>query len=145
MGIKKSHSTYYWCSKLFKILIMEELNKISYEIIGCAYSVHRNMGQGLLETVYEICFGYELSKKNLHFRRQVTMPVEYEGLFLESGYRIDLLVEEKIIVEVKSVDKILPVHKAQLMTYLKLAKMKLGLLINFNVPNLQDGIVRIVY
>lgn len=123
---------------------MKVLNKLSYEIIGCAYAVYNELGPGLLESTYELCLGFELQSRNIQFRKQVPLPVEYQGNYLEGGYRIDLMVEDKIIIEIKSVEIILPVHKAQLITYLKLSGKNLGLLINFNVKNLQKGITRII-
>lgn len=123
---------------------METLNQISYEIIGAAYKVHSALGPGLLESTYEVCLEYELLKMGYNVERQKSLPVCYENVKLDAGYRIDLLVEDSVIVELKSVDDILPIHQAQVLTYLKLSKMKLGLLINFNVRDLKLGIKRIV-
>jgi GxxExxY protein len=123
---------------------METLNKLSYGIIGCAYSVHRRLGPGLLESTYEVCLEHELKKNNLVVSRQVSLPVVYDAVKLEAGYRVDLLVEDTIILEIKSVDQLAPIHQAQLMTYLKLSEKKLGLLINFNVVDLKTGIKRII-
>lgn len=114
-------------------------------IIGSAIEVHRALGPGLLESVYEECLCYELSRKNVQFERQKCLPVSYKDIQLEGGYRIDLIVEGKVIVELKCIEKIMPVHEAQIMTYLRLAKIKTGLLINFFTPALKDGIRRIVY
>ncbi len=121
---------------------MRELNDISYKIIGCAYTVHSELGPGLLESTYETCLEYELMKIGLKVEKQKSLPVIYQGIKLDAGYRIDLLVEDKIIIELKSVEVIAPVHEAQLLTYLKLANIKLGLLINFNVKDLKKGIKR---
>ncbi len=121
---------------------MKELNDLSYAIIGCSYTVHSELGPGLLESTYEVCLEYELLKKGLKVERQKSLPVVYKNIKLDAGYRIDLLVEDKIIVELKSCEAIAPVHEAQLLTYLKLAKIKLGLLINFNVADLKKGIRR---
>ncbi len=123
---------------------MKELNKISYDIIGCAYKVHRNLGPGLLESTYQVCLTYELEKMNYHVETEKALPVVYEDIKLNAGYRIDVLVNNKVIVELKSVDAINDVHIAQLLTYLKLADIKLGLLINFNVTDLKKGINRYV-
>lgn len=121
-----------------------ELNDLSYKIIGCAYEVHKNLGVGLLESTYEACLCKELASQNIHFERQKELAIFYKGEKLEKGYVIDVLVENSIIIELKSVDALLPIHTAQIMTYLKLSKQKLGLLINFNVINLQNGIRRII-
>jgi GxxExxY protein len=123
---------------------MEKLNKLSYKIIGAIYKVHTELGPGLLESTYEICLEYELLKEGLNVKRQKSLPVIYDEIKLEEGYRIDLLVENSIILELKSVDEIAPVHKAQLMTYLKLSGLKLGLLLNFNVRDMKKGINRII-
>jgi len=119
-------------------------NEISNKIIQAAIEVHRHLGAGLLESAYEECLCYELSKMGLSFKRQQSLPVEYKGIKLDCGYRLDLVVEEKVIVEIKSVEKLLPVHQAQLLTYLRLSELKLGLLINFNSALLKDGIKRMV-
>lgn len=121
---------------------MEE-NEITELIIGAAIEVHRQLGPGLLESIYERCLIHEIQlRSKLEVISQKSLPVEYKGLRLEDGYRIDLLVSNKIIVEVKAVEKILPVHEAQLVTYLRLSRLHIGLLINFNVPLLKNGIVR---
>ncbi len=114
-------------------------------IIGCAIEVHRTLGPGLLESVYEECLCYELQLKDLYLERQITLPVTYKDVKLEAGYRLDLVVEGKVVVELKCVEKLMPVHEAQIMTYLRLTKIKTGLLINFLTPVLKDGIKRIVY
>lgn len=121
---------------------MNNLNKISFDIIGCAYKVHRELGPGLLESTYEACLCYELIKKNYSVERQKELPVIYNDVYINAGYRIDLLVNDLIIVELKAVQSMMPVFEAQLLTYLKLSKKNLGLLINFNVCNLQNGIIR---
>ncbi|HZJ80643.1 MAG TPA: GxxExxY protein [Dysgonamonadaceae bacterium] len=123
---------------------MEELNDLTYKIIGCAYKVHKELGPGLLESTYEICLEHELKKANLKVVNQCSLPVVYDSLKLNAGYRVDLLVEDSVILELKAVDEITQVHKAQLMTYLKLSKLKLGLLLNFNVLNMQNGIKRVI-
>lgn len=120
------------------------LNELSYQIIGAAYKVHRELGPGLLESTYEVCLEYQLSLAGLAVERQKILPVIYDSVQLDTGYRIDLLVESQIILEIKAVEEIIPVHKAQLMTYLKLSGLKLGLLLNFNVSDMKKGINRIV-
>ena len=125
-----------------KKLINMEINQITEKIIGCAIEVHKQLGPGLLESAYEECLFYELINKGLNVKKQLALPLVYKEIKLDAGYRIDLLVENKVIIEIKSVDAIADIHKAQLMTYMKLANIKLGLLINFNVLRLKDGIVR---
>lgn len=117
-------------------------NEITQKIIGCAIEVHRELGPGLLESAYEECLFYVLNQNQVYTERQKAMPLLFKGVHLDCGYRIDLFVERKIIVEFKAVEAVNDVHKAQLMTYMKLAKCKVGLLINFNVVRLKDGIVR---
>ena len=119
-------------------------NNITETIIGGAIAVHRVLGPGLLESAYEACLGYELVDRGLSVERQKALPVRYRGVNLDCGYRIDLLVEGLIILELKAVEKIDPIHKAQVLSYLKLSDCKLALLINFNVRMLKDGIHRIV-
>ncbi|HSY92019.1 MAG TPA: GxxExxY protein [Candidatus Binatus sp.] len=111
-------------------------------VIGAAIEVHRHLGPGLLESAYEQCLCHELHLRGLSFKRQVDLPVSYKGLTLDCGFRIDLIVCEDIVVELKVVERILPVHEAQLLTYMKLAAKPVGLLINFNVPLLTQGIIR---
>lgn len=123
---------------------MEKLNQITYEIIGAAYKVHSALGPGLLESAYEVCLEYELLKKGFKVERQKPLPVVYEEVKLDAGYRIDLLVEDVVIVELKAVEEIAPIHQAQTMTYLKLSDRKLGLLMNFNVTDMKKGIKRII-
>lgn len=115
---------------------------VSEKIIGCAIRVHRELGPGLLESVYEACLAYELSREGLDARRQVPLPIRYGDVLIDEGYRLDLVVNDAILVELKSVEAVLPVHEAQLLTYLRLSGYPLALLINFNVPLLRDGIVR---
>jgi GxxExxY protein len=111
-------------------------------ILGAALEVHRHLGPGLLESAYEECLCHELRLRGLSFQRQVDIPVEYKGLKLNCGYKIDLLVQDEVILELKAVEKLSPIHQAQLLTYLKLAHKSVGLLINFNVPLLTQGIIR---
>jgi GxxExxY protein len=120
----------------------EERDPRTSTIIGAAIEVHRQLGPGLLESAYEQCLCHELQLRGLPFRCQIDLPISYKGLHLDCGYRIDLIVNEEVVVELKSVERILPVHEAQLLTYMKLAAKPLGLLINFNVPLLTQGIIR---
>jgi GxxExxY protein len=122
-----------------RALVHQELTK---KILGAAIEVHKALGPGLLESVYETCLCHELTLRNLSFERQVLVPVLYKGLNIECGYRLDLLVENTVILELKSIEQILPVHAAQLLTYLKLMNKPVGFIINFNVPVLKNGIVR---
>jgi GxxExxY protein len=121
-----------------------EFNDLSNRVIGCAIEVHRHLGPGLLESAYERCMAYELTCRNIAFQLQVAQPVRYKEVMLDCGYRMDLVVEEQLIVELKAVEKLLGRHEAQLLTYKKLAQIKIGLLGNFNVPKLKDGIRRFV-
>lgn len=124
-------------------LEQQKINQITEKIIGCAISVHRFLGPGLLESAYEECLCYELTQANLKFERQVPLPVIYKDVKLDCGYRMDVVVEDLIIVEIKAVERILPVHEAQLLSYLKLHNKKLGLLLNFHVSVLKNGMKRI--
>ena len=121
-----------------------ELNVISGKIIEFSIKVHRELGPGMLESAYEACLLYELHQAGLKAESQLKLPIIYQGVKIESGYRIDLLVEDSVIVELKTVERILPIHEAQLLSYLRLSKLKLGLLINFNVKLLREGVRRIV-
>lgn len=121
-----------------------DLNKISETIIGSAIEVHRTLGPGLLESAYEACLIHELSQSGLKVEHQKPVILSYKGINIDCAYRLDLLVEDSVIVELKSVDKILPIHNAQLLSYLKLSGLTLGLLINFNVEILKNGIQRVV-
>lgn len=122
----------------------EWINNLSGIILDSAIEVHKNLGPGLLENVYEICLCKEFQKRNIKFSKQVLLPVHYKGEKLDCDYRIDILVENEIIIELKAVEIILPVHKAQLLTYLRLTNKNLGLLINFNVDKLINGYTRII-
>ena len=119
-------------------------NEVSGQIVDASMKVHTALGPGLLESAYEGCLAYELRKRGLKVAAQLGLPVVYEGVNIDVGYRIDLLVEDTVIVELKSVDKLAPIHEAQLLTYLKLSGRRLGLLMNFNVVHLKDGIKRMV-
>lgn len=122
----------------------ERSNAITEAIIGCAINVHRALGPGLLESAYEECLCYELASAGIMFERQVSLPLVYKGVKLDCGYRLDLVVEGLVIVELKTVERFAPIHEAQLLSYLKLRDLHLGLLINFHVPVLRDGIKRVV-
>ena len=119
-------------------------NEITGTILECSLHIHSKLGPGLLESVYQACLEHELTRAGLSVRAQLLLPVVYDGLQINAGYRIDLLVADIVIVEVKSVEQILPVHFAQLLTYLRLANKRVGLLINFNVAHLRQGVKRIV-
>ena len=121
-----------------------ELNHITNQIIGAAIEVHRTLGPGLLESAYEACLAYELVHRSLYVEQQKPLPIVYKEISLDAAYRLDLLVERKVIVELKAVDSLTPLHKAQIMSYLKLSGLELGLLINFNVPVLKNGIQRVI-
>jgi GxxExxY protein len=119
-------------------------NTVARQIVDAAYRVHTTLGPGLLESVYEAALAYELEKRGLRVSRQQAIPVVYEGVRIQTGFHADLLVEDQVIVEIKAVETVAPVHKKQLLTYLKLADKRLGLLINFNVALIKQGITRIV-
>ncbi len=123
--------------------IPEETNHIAQQIVDAAFSVHSALGPGLLESVYESCLCHELRKRGLCFERQLFLPVIYDGVKLDAGLRLDLLVGNQVVVELKAVELVQEVHKAQLLTYLKLTGHRLGLLINFNVPVIRKGITRL--
>lgn len=127
----------------FEKLSMEE-ERLGKEIIDCAYQVHVNLGPGLLEKIYETCFCHELRKKNLKVMSQISVPIKYDGLIFSEGFRIDVLVENKVICELKAVNEMNQVYEAQVLTYMKLTKKRLGFLINFNVPLIKNGIKRII-
>ena len=120
-------------------------NSITEKIIGAAIDVHKALGPGLLESAYEECLCYELKQAGLFIERQVPLPVVYKEVLLDCGYRLDVIVENSVIVELKTVEALKPIHEAQLLTYLKMTNKQIGLLINFNVPALKDGIKRIVH
>lgn len=122
-------------------MLYEDITKV---IIGCAIDVHKELGPGLLESAYEECLYYELQKAGLNVEKQKAIPVVYKEIKLDCGYRADLIVEDKIVIELKTVDEFNPVHEAQILTYLKFADKKLGLLINFNVLRLKEGIKRFI-
>lgn len=119
-------------------------NDIGTAIIGAAMRIHSTLGPGLLESAYEICLLYELEKQGLSARRQVLIPIRYEALTVDNGYRVDLLIEDLVVIELKAVEAILPVHRSQLLSYLRLSGLKLGYLLNFHVAHMRDGIIRMV-
>ena len=112
--------------------------------MDAAFAVHSKLGPGLLESVYEVCLAHELEKRGRHVRRQVSLPVFYDGIRLDAGLRLDMVVDDCLVVEIKAVEQLLPVHKAQVLTYLKLTGHRLGLLVNFNTSLIKDGIKRII-
>lgn len=120
------------------------MKELTEKLIGAAIEVHRAIGPGLLESAYEECLAHELQLRSLNFERQVPLPVAYKGVTLNCGYRLDFLVEKAIVLELKAIDALQPIHEAQLLTYLKLGRWSVGLLINFNVPVLKTGIKRLV-
>lgn len=124
--------------------IPQATEEIARQIVDGTYTVHRALGPGLLESVYETCLAHELTKRRLQVERQVALPVVYDGLQLDAGLRLDLLVEKTVIIELKAVEMLMPIHTAQALTYLKLTGLRLALLINFNVPVISDGIRRVV-
>ncbi|HYY12914.1 MAG TPA: GxxExxY protein [Chthoniobacterales bacterium] len=121
-----------------------EFDELSRKVIGCAIEVHRNLGPGLLESTYRQCLACELSHAEIPFQMEVPLPVRYKEVLLDCGYRIDLLVSSELIVEIKCVEALLPIHQAQLLTYMRLSRVSLGLIIHFNVTKLQNGIKRFV-
>jgi len=124
--------------------VIMNINQLSSKIIGAAIEVHKTLGPGLLESAYEQCLCHELSIQGLLFEKQKPLSIDYKGQKLDCGYRLDVIVEKEVIIELKSCEKIEPIHKAQLLTYLKLSGLNLGLILNFNVSLMRDGIVRIV-
>ncbi len=116
--------------------------ELSGRVIGAAIEVHKHLGPGLLESAYEACLCREFDLLGIPYERQVSLPVEYKGLHLDGGYRLDLVIDRQILLELKSVEELLPIHEAQLLTYMKLSGINIGLLINFNVPVLKDGVKR---
>lgn len=121
-----------------------DINDLSGKVIGASIEVHRHLGPGLLESAYQQCLVFELEQQGLKVATEVILPLTYKGLNLEHGYRIDLLVEGQLVVELKAVDKLMPINVAQILSYLKMGNYKLGLLINFNVPQLKQGVKRII-
>ena len=120
-----------------------ETDLLTKKVIGCAIEVHKTLGPGLLESSYESCILYELQQAGINARSQVLLPIKYKGISIDAGYRLDILINDNLILELKAVDKLAPIHTAQLITYLKLSEIKTGLLINFNETRLMNGIKRI--
>lgn len=125
--------------------LSEREEAIAKSIVDSAFAVHSALGPGLLESIYETCLCHELRKRGLEHRRQVSVPIQYDGITFDEGLRLDVLVENLVICELKAVENILPVHQAQLLTQLKLTGKRLGFLINFNVPRIKDGIKRLIF
>ena len=124
--------------------VSEETDQVARQVVDAAYCVHSALGPGLIESVYETCLVHELARRGIEVKRQVAVPVIYEGVRLNAGLRLDLVVGDRVVVEVKATETVLPVHVAQVLTYLKLSGYRLGLLVNFNIPVIKDGIRRIV-
>jgi GxxExxY protein len=124
--------------------LTEKEENAATKIVQSAFEVHRTIGPGLLESIYETCFCHELSKKGVEFKKQVTIPIKYDNLSFESALRLDVIVEGCVICEIKSLEIILPVHSAQVLSYLRMSRLRLGFLINFNVPMIRQGIKRII-
>ena len=124
--------------------LVQEVNKTTEALIGAAIEVHKHLGPGLLESAYEECLCHELSLRNIPFKRQIPLPIVYKGKKLDCGYRIDLLVNDEVVVELKSVESISPIHEAQALTYMRLGDWKVGLILNFNTPILVKGVKRLV-
>ncbi len=124
--------------------MLTKLNEadVSKIVVDCIFKVHKTLGPGLLESAYEECYYYELLQRGLSVEKQKTLPIKYEDIEIEAGYRLDLVIEKQLIIEIKAIERILPVHAAQILTYLKLSNIKTGLLINFNTPLIKDGIKR---
>jgi GxxExxY protein len=129
-------------TKAPRTAIPEETDRVAKGVVDAAYKVHSTLGPGLLESVYEACMVHDLSRRGLRVERQISMPIRFEGIRLDAGLRLDMVVNSCVVVENKASEKLLPLHEAQLLTYLKLSGLRLGLLINFNVPVIKDGIRR---
>jgi GxxExxY protein len=132
-------------SRKKKMEKFQDINYLTGAVIGAAIEVHKVIGPGLLESTYEVCLCREFELRKFPFEKQKELPVEYKGVRLDCGYRLDIIIASKLIVELKACDRLLPIHEAQLLTYLRLTGIKTGLLINFNVPVLKDGIKRLVW
>ena len=122
----------------------KELDALARQVVDAAFTVHKTLGPGLLESAYEVCLGIELNRRGINFESQLPLSIVYEDITVESAFRLDILVEDRLIVELKAVERLLPIHEAQLLTYLRLSQRRLGLLINFNTPLIKDGIKRLV-
>jgi GxxExxY protein len=126
----------------FKVDAASDFDPLTQRVIGCAMEVHKALGPGLLESAYEECLAHELYSSGLRFARQMPLPILYKGIRLDCGYRLDLVVDEQVVIELKSIESVLPIHEAQILTYLRLSGMRTGLILNFNVSALKDGIHR---
>ena len=124
--------------------MIQDINVLTNKVLGLAFEVHTQLGAGLLESTYESCLFYELKENNINVERQKKLPIIYKGIQLDTDYRIDLLIDNQLIIELKSVEALQPVHSAQLLTYMKLSNLKYGLLLNFNVPHLKQGLKRFI-
>ena len=124
--------------------MIQDINVLTNKVLGLAFEVHTQLGAGLLESTYESCLFYELKENNINVERQKKLPIIYKGIQLDTDYRIDLLIDNQLIIELKSVEALQPVHSAELLTYMKLSNLKYGLLLNFNVPHLKQGIKRFI-
>lgn len=124
--------------------MIQDINVLTNKVLGLAFEVHTQLGAGLLESTYESCLFYELKDNNINVERQKKLPIIYKGIQLDTDYRIDLLIDNQLIIELKNVEALQPVHSAQLLTYMKLSNLKYGLLLNFNVPHLKQGIKRFI-
>lgn len=122
---------------------MNRTDQIAKDVVDAAFKVHSTLGPGLLESAYEACLAHELTRRGYRIERQKEQPIIYEGLEIEVGYRLDILVDDQLIIELKAVEQMLPIHQAQIMTYLRLSRKTLGLIINFNVPLIKNGIKRV--
>ena len=126
------------------LALPSDLEDLAAALVDSAFKVHQTLGPGLLESVYESCVCIELTRRGITYEKQAAMPLIYEGVNVNGGFRLDLLVEKSVVMEIKAVEKLLPIHQSQVLTYLKLANLRLGLLINFNVPMFKEGVNRIV-
>ena len=126
------------------LALPSDLEDLATALVDSAFKVHQTLGPGLLESVYESCVSIELTRHGISYERQAPMPLVYEGVNVNGGFRLDLLVEKSVVMEIKAVERLLPIHQSQVLTYLKLANLRLGLLINFNVPMFKEGVKRIV-
>jgi len=131
-------------SKPSKVIIPDEIERMATVAVDAAFAVHTELGPGLLEAAYESCFAYELELRGIKYQRQLPVPLNYKGKLIEVGFRADMILEGKLLIELKAVEQVIPVHKAQVITYLKIMKLPLGLLINFNEVLVKDGIQRIL-
>ena len=142
-GLQGSSETHRTCTHQGMALDNDSTTQTTARIIGAAITIHRSLGPGLLESAYQACLEYELTRTRVNFKRQVAVPLNYEGVYIDCGYRLDLIVENQVVVEVKSIEAFAKIHYAQVITYLRLTQCPVGLLLNFNVPSMREGIRRI--